>query len=162
MKLVARGGPIREANQDSAAARRVRIGLSRSESIEPSTESLYANRLPRRLSMHHTRIFSPLHYLVASRPLYLAMFGTLLSCKRRISTSCPKSAPQSMTGHRQLSNHFNPSYPISPPPLQPMQHHVASNPLRHRHDNNGIKMLLQKHLRHLSCQRYFSAELPGN
>ena len=33
--LVARGGPIREANQDSEAARRVRIDLSRFESIEP-------------------------------------------------------------------------------------------------------------------------------
>ena len=36
--VVARGGPIRAANQDSEAARRVRIGLSRSESIEPSIE----------------------------------------------------------------------------------------------------------------------------
>ncbi len=36
-EMVARGGPIRKANQDSAAARRVRIGLSRSESIEPPT-----------------------------------------------------------------------------------------------------------------------------
>jgi len=34
-RMVARGGPIREANQDSAAARRVRIGQSRFESIEP-------------------------------------------------------------------------------------------------------------------------------
>jgi len=33
-KVVARGGPIREANQDSKAARRVRIGLSRSESMD--------------------------------------------------------------------------------------------------------------------------------
>ena len=31
-RMVARGEPIREANQDSVAARRVRIGLSRSES----------------------------------------------------------------------------------------------------------------------------------
>jgi hypothetical protein len=31
--MVARGGPIREANQDSAAARRVRIAVRRSESI---------------------------------------------------------------------------------------------------------------------------------
>ena len=37
--MVARGGPIREANQDGEAARRVRIGLSRSESIEPSMEN---------------------------------------------------------------------------------------------------------------------------
>jgi len=36
-EMVARGGPIREANQDSEAARRVWIGLSRSESIEPPT-----------------------------------------------------------------------------------------------------------------------------
>jgi len=35
--MVARGGPIRKANQDSEAARRVKIGLSRSESIEPPT-----------------------------------------------------------------------------------------------------------------------------
>jgi transposase len=33
LKLVASGRPIHEANQDSAAARRVRIGPSRSESI---------------------------------------------------------------------------------------------------------------------------------
>jgi len=32
--MVAGGGPIREANQDSEAARRVKIGLSRSESTE--------------------------------------------------------------------------------------------------------------------------------
>ena len=38
-EMVARGGPIREANQDSAAARRVRIGQSRFESIEPCLES---------------------------------------------------------------------------------------------------------------------------
>ena len=31
------GGPIREANQDGEAARRVRIDLSRFESIEPPT-----------------------------------------------------------------------------------------------------------------------------
>jgi hypothetical protein len=37
LEMVARGGPIREANQDSAAARRVRIGQSRFESIEPPT-----------------------------------------------------------------------------------------------------------------------------
>ena len=37
LDVVARGGPIREANQDSEAARRVRIGLSRSESIDPPT-----------------------------------------------------------------------------------------------------------------------------
>ena len=34
-RMVARGRPIREANQDSEAARRVRVGLRRSESIEP-------------------------------------------------------------------------------------------------------------------------------
>jgi hypothetical protein len=35
--MVARGGPIREANQDSEAARRVRIALRRFESIETPT-----------------------------------------------------------------------------------------------------------------------------
>jgi hypothetical protein len=35
--MVARGGPIRKANQDSKAARRAKIGHSRSESIEPPT-----------------------------------------------------------------------------------------------------------------------------
>jgi len=35
--MVARDRPIREANQDSEAARRVRIGISRSESIELPT-----------------------------------------------------------------------------------------------------------------------------
>ena len=38
--MVARDGPIRAANQDSAAARRARIGPGRSESIEPSTRGL--------------------------------------------------------------------------------------------------------------------------
>ena len=38
--MVARDGPIRAANQDSAAARRARIGRGRSESIEPSTRGL--------------------------------------------------------------------------------------------------------------------------
>ena len=38
--MVARDGQIREANQDSAAARRARIGPHRSESIEPSTRGL--------------------------------------------------------------------------------------------------------------------------
>jgi hypothetical protein len=42
-EMVARGGPIRKANQDSEAARRVRIGFSRSESIEPSMEFLFAD-----------------------------------------------------------------------------------------------------------------------
>ena len=37
LEMVTRGRPIREANQDSEAARRVRIGLSRSESIELPT-----------------------------------------------------------------------------------------------------------------------------
>jgi len=40
LEMVARDGPIREANQDSAAARRARIGPRRSESIEPSTRGL--------------------------------------------------------------------------------------------------------------------------
>ena len=57
-KLVARGGPIREANQDSAAARRVRIGPSRSESIEPSMEKHRRNRLALSFSVQDTRIFS--------------------------------------------------------------------------------------------------------
>ena len=35
--MVARDRPIREANQDSEAARRVRIGVGRSESIELPT-----------------------------------------------------------------------------------------------------------------------------
>ena len=35
--MVARGGPIRKANQDGEAARRVRIDLSRFESIEAPT-----------------------------------------------------------------------------------------------------------------------------
>jgi len=35
--MVARGGPIRAANQDSEAASLVRIGLCRIESIEPPT-----------------------------------------------------------------------------------------------------------------------------
>ena len=47
LEMVARGGPIREANQDSEAARRVRIGLSRFESMD-SLRSLFG-RL-RRLS----------------------------------------------------------------------------------------------------------------
>jgi len=56
--LVARGGPIREANQDSDAARRVRIGLSRSESIEPCIENRCSNQLVLRTSVRDTRIFS--------------------------------------------------------------------------------------------------------
>jgi len=42
--VVASGGPIGEANQDSEAARRVTIGLSRSESIEPPTRGFSVNR----------------------------------------------------------------------------------------------------------------------
>ena len=47
LEVVARDGPIREANQDSAAARRARIGASRSESIEPSTRGFSAQRRAR-------------------------------------------------------------------------------------------------------------------
>ncbi len=43
--MVARGGPIREANQDSEAARRVLIGLSRSESIEPPTRGFSTQKV---------------------------------------------------------------------------------------------------------------------
>jgi hypothetical protein len=42
--MVARDGPIRGANQDSAAARRARIGAGRSESIEPSTRGFSVQR----------------------------------------------------------------------------------------------------------------------
>jgi len=38
--MVARGGSIREANQDCEAARRVKIGRSRSESIERGSQLL--------------------------------------------------------------------------------------------------------------------------
>jgi len=45
--MVARDGPIRAANKDSAAARRARIGACRSESIEPSTRGFsVARRAP--------------------------------------------------------------------------------------------------------------------
>jgi len=47
-EMVARGGPIREANQDSAAARRARI----------DTKSIQVNRTT------DTRIFSPLLYSI--------------------------------------------------------------------------------------------------
>jgi len=45
--VVARDGPIREVNQDSATARRVRIGPGRSESIEPSTRGSSVRRRAR-------------------------------------------------------------------------------------------------------------------
>ncbi len=58
-RMVARGGPIRKANQDSAAARSVSIGRSRSESIEPSMDNHHRNRLVLGLSVRDTRIFNP-------------------------------------------------------------------------------------------------------
>ena len=47
LEVVARDGPIREANQDSEAARRARIGVRRSESIEPSTRGFSVARRAR-------------------------------------------------------------------------------------------------------------------
>ena len=47
LEVVSRDGPIREANQDSAAARRVRIGQCRSESIKPSTRGFSIRRRAR-------------------------------------------------------------------------------------------------------------------
>jgi len=44
IEVVARGGPIREANQDGEVARKVRIDPSRSESIEPPTREFSVNR----------------------------------------------------------------------------------------------------------------------
>jgi hypothetical protein len=47
LEMVARDGPIRGANQDSAAARRARIGAGRSESIEPSARGFSIARRAR-------------------------------------------------------------------------------------------------------------------
>ena len=43
--MVARGGAVRAANYDAEGARRVRIGLSRSESIELSDTRIFSIRL---------------------------------------------------------------------------------------------------------------------
>ena len=42
LEMVTGDGPIRQANQDSAAAQQARIGTCRSESIEPSTRDVHS------------------------------------------------------------------------------------------------------------------------